>query len=60
MVARSDGYFGLLLKGYCGVIQGYLLFPTLFNMPMDADIRHSGTVVVPTVEGLERRNLLVE
>ena len=59
MVARSSRYFGLPSKGYCSATQGNLLFPTLFNVVVDAAIRHWVTVVVPTADGLEGCDLLL-
>ena len=40
MVARAGGYYVPPFKGYRGVSHGDLLFPTLFNMSVDAGIRH--------------------
>ena len=53
MVARAGRYFGLLFKGYRGVIEGNSLFPTLYNVVMDAVIRYWVTVVAPTKEVME-------
>ena len=52
MVARAGGYFGLPFKGYCRVMQGEPLSPTLFNVVMAAVIRHWVTVVATTEEGM--------
>ena len=38
MVARAGGYFGIPFKGYRGVTQGNPLYPTIFNMVVDAVI----------------------
>ena len=51
MVAKSGGYFGHTLKGYRGVIQGNPPSPTIFNVVLDAVIRHWVTVVTPTEAG---------
>ena len=59
MVARAGGYFGLPLKGYCGMTQGDPLSPTLFNVVVDAFIRHWVTVVDPTEDGMERLGLQI-
>ena len=60
MVARAGGYFGLPLKGYCGMTQGDPLSPTLFNVVVDAFIRHWVTVVDPTKEGMEGLGLSIQ
>ena len=48
MVAKAVGFFGHPFKGYQGVTQGYPLYPTIFNLVVDALIRHWVTVVTPT------------
>ena len=48
MVARSSGYFFLPFKGYCRVTQGDPLFPTLFNVVLDAVILHWVMLMVET------------
>ena len=40
MVDISDGYFGCMIKWYRGVTQGDPLSPTIFNVVVDAVIRH--------------------
>ena len=40
MAARSGGYYGTAFKGERGVTQGDPLFPTLFNVVVDAVVRH--------------------
>ena len=40
MVARSGGYYGEAFKGARGVTQGDPLSPTIFNVVVDAVIRH--------------------
>ena len=57
MVARAGRYFGLLFKGYRGVIEGNSLLPTLYNVVMDAVIRYWVTVVAPTKEVMEELGL---
>ena len=47
MVAKADGYFRRLFKEYQVVTQGDPLSPTIFNMVLDAVIRHWMTVVTP-------------
>ena len=59
MVARSGGYFDLPFKGYRGVTQGDTLYPTLFNVVMDAVICQWVTVVEATEEGMEGLGLLI-
>ena len=48
MVAKVGGYFGHLFKGYQGVTQDDSLSLTIFNVVVDAIIRHWVTVVTPT------------
>ena len=40
MLARAGGYYGKAFKGERGVTQGDLLSPTIFNVVVDAVIRH--------------------
>ena len=40
MVARAGGYYGKAFKGERGVAQGDLLSPTIFNVVVDAVVRH--------------------
>ena len=40
MVARAGGYYGKGFKGERGVTQGDPLSPTIFNVVVDAVIRH--------------------
>ena len=40
MAARSDGYYGTAFKGERGVTQGDPLSPTIFNVGVDAVVRH--------------------
>ena len=40
MVARAGGYYGEAFKGERGVTQGEPLFPTIFNVVVDAVVRH--------------------
>ena len=57
MVTRAGRYFGVTFKGYRGVTQGDLLYPTIFNMVVKTIIHHWLTVVVPITDGLEGRYL---
>ena len=52
MLARAGGYYGAMFKGTYGVTQGYLLSLTIFNVVVDALVRHLVKVVV---EGTEER-----
>ena len=40
MVARAGGYYGEDFKGARGVTQGDPLSPTIFNVVVDALVRH--------------------
>ena len=40
MVARAGGYYGAAFKGERGVTQGAPLSPTIFNVVVDAVVRH--------------------
>ena len=40
MLARAGGYYGEEFKGKRGVTQGDLLSPTIFNVVVDAVVRH--------------------
>ena len=40
IVARVGGYYGAAFKGAWGVKQGDPLSPTIFNVVMDAVVRH--------------------
>ena len=40
IVARAGGYYGKSFKGERGVTQGYPLSPTIFNVVVDAVVRH--------------------
>ena len=46
MVARAGGYCGAAFKGNQGVKQGDLLSPTIFNVAVDAVVRHWMSVIV--------------
>ena len=50
MLARAGGYYGAMFKGTYGVTQGYLLSLTIFNVVVDALVRHWVTVMVVGVE----------
>ena len=51
MVSKAGGYFGHLFKGYRCVTRGDPLSQTIFNVVVDAVIRHWVTVVTPSAEG---------
>ena len=46
MVARAGGYYGDAFKGARGVTQGDPLSPTIFNVVVDAVVRHWVTLAV--------------
>ena len=59
MVAKAGGYFRHPFKGYQGVTQGDPMYPTTFNLVVDALIRHWVTVVMPTEEGTGFLGLMI-
>ena len=46
MVARAGGYYGNASKGERGMTQGDLLSTTIFNVVVDALVRHWVTGVI--------------
>ena len=50
MVARAGGYYGESFKGARGVTQGDPLSPTIFNVAVDAVVRHWVKMVLDKVE----------
>ena len=60
IVARAGGYFGRPFKGYHSVTQGKPLYPTIFNVVMDAIIRHWGAMVAPTEDDTEGLGILIQ
>ena len=50
MVARSGSYYGTAVKRKRGVTQGDLLSPSIFNLVVDAVVRHSVTGVLADAE----------
>ena len=50
MVARAGGYYRTEFQGARGVTQGYPLYPTIFNVVVDAVVRHWVTVVIAGAE----------
>ena len=55
MVARAGGYYGKVFKGGRGVTQGDPLSPTIFNVVVDAVVRHWITIAVTEVEKRRER-----
>ena len=51
MLAKAGGYLGCPFKGYQGVMQGDPLYPSFFNMVVDAVIRHWLMVVTASKAG---------
>ena len=49
-VAKAGGYYRAALKNARGVTQGDPLSPTIFNVMVDAVVRHWFTVMVESVE----------
>ena len=50
MVARAGGYYRKSFKGVLGVTQVDPLSPTIFNVVVDAVVRHWVTVVIVDAE----------
>ena len=50
MVARAGGYYGTAFQGARRVTQGDPLSPTIFNVVMDAVVRHWVTGVIAGAE----------
>ena len=50
MVERAGGYYEEAFKGDRGVTQGDLLLPTIFNVVMDAMMRHWVTMALDESE----------
>ena len=50
MVARAGGYYGTVFKGARGVTQGEPLSPTIFNVVVDAVVRHWVTLALAKAE----------
>ena len=61
MVARAGGYYGTEFKGERGVTQGDPLSPTIFNVVVDAVVRHWVTLPLslkscPVISSLPRHH----
>ena len=52
MVARAGGYYGTAFWGKCAVTQGDPIYPTIFNVVVDAVVQQWVTMMV---EGAEER-----
>ena len=52
MVAWDRGYYGATFKGFCRVTQGDPLSPTIFNVVVDAFLRHWFTIVMKLDEAV--------
>ena len=50
MVAKTGGYYGSEFQVSRGVTQGDLLSPTIFNVVVDALVRHWVAVMVEIVD----------
>ena len=50
MVERAGGYYGTDFRGERGVTQGELLSPTIFNVVVDAVVRHWVTGIITELE----------
>ena len=54
-MARAGGYYGKGFKGGRGVTQGDPLSPTIFNVVVDAVVRHWVTIAVTEAETRRER-----
>ena len=54
-MARAGGYCGAEFKGYRGVTQGDPLYTTIFNVVVDAVVRHWLTVMAKGAEARGER-----
>ena len=52
MVVNTGRYFQRPFKGYQGVTQGDPMYPTIFNVVVNAVIRQWVTVMTPTEAGM--------
>ena len=50
MVSRVEGYYGTDFKGEIGVTQGDLLYPTIFNVVVDAVVFLGVTGLIAVAE----------
>ena len=50
MVARAGGYYGTAFGGERGVMQGDPLSPTIFNVVVDAVVRHWVHIIMEEAE----------
>ena len=55
MVAWAGGYYRTGFKGARGVTQGDPLSPTIFNLVVDAVVRHRVTLALEEAERREER-----
>ena len=55
MVARAGGYYRTTFQGFLGVTQGNPLSPTIFNVVVDAVVRHCAAVVEERAGGKHGR-----
>ena len=57
MAAKAGGHHGTVFHSHCGVTQGDTLSPMIFNVSVDAVIRHWVSVVRVTQEGARQEGL---
>ena len=57
MVARVGGYYWTALQGARGMMLGDLLSPTIFNVVVDAVVRHWVTGVIAGAEERSERGM---
>ena len=56
MMARASGYYWTAFQGARGVMQGYPLSPTIFNVVVDAVVRNWVTVMIAGAEERDERH----
>ena len=56
MVVRAGGYYGQFFQSFRGVTQGEPLYPTIFNVVVDAVVHHWVEVMVEGAGGQGRRD----
>ena len=50
MIAKAGGYYGSDFQGFRGLTQGEPVYPTIFNVEVDAVVRHWVNVMVESAD----------